>query len=41
MIPVNGTITHQTGSRNDTPKIMKNPQEDNGSSGNKGKNGRD
>jgi len=41
MIPVNGTITHQTGSRNDTPKIIKNTQEDNGSSGNKGKNGRD
>jgi hypothetical protein len=41
IIQVNMTVTQQTGSRNDTPKILKNPQEENGSSGNKGKNGRD
>jgi hypothetical protein len=41
VIPVNGTITPQTGYRNDTPSIIKNPQEDKGSSKDKGKNGRD
>jgi hypothetical protein len=41
VIPVNETITLQTGYRNDTPSIMKNPQEDKGSSRDKGKNGRD
>jgi hypothetical protein len=41
VIPVNGTITPQNGYRNDTPSIMKNPQEDKGSSRDKGKNGRD
>ena len=41
VIPVNGTITPQTGYRNNTPSITKNPQEDNGSSQDKGKNGRD
>jgi hypothetical protein len=41
IIQINRTVTQQTGSRNDTPKIMKNPQDENGSSGNKGKNGRD
>jgi len=41
VIPVNGTITTQTGFRNETPSIMKNPQEDNGSSRDNGKNGRD
>ena len=41
IIPVNGTITPQTGNRNDKPSIIKNPQEDNGSSRDKGKNGRD
>lgn len=41
VIQVNGTITPQTGSRNDTLTIMKNPQDDKGSSRDKGKNGRD
>ena len=41
VIPVNGTIIPQTGYRNNTPSITKNPQEDNGSSQDKGKNGRD
>ena len=41
MIPVNGTITPQTGNRNDTLSIIKNPQEDKGSSKDKGKNGHD
>jgi hypothetical protein len=41
VIPVNGTITPQNGYRNDTLSIMKNPQEDKGSSSGKGKNGRD
>ena len=41
MIPVNGTISPQTGYRNGTPSIMKIPQEDNESSQYKGKNGRD
>ena len=41
VIQVNGTITPQTGNRNDTPSIIKNPQEDKGSSKDKGKNGRD
>jgi hypothetical protein len=41
VMPVNGTITHQTGNRNDSPSIVKNPQEDRGSSGDKGKNGRE
>jgi hypothetical protein len=41
VILVNGTITPQTGNRNDTPSIIKNPQEDKGSSKDKGKNGRD
>jgi len=41
VILVNGTITPQTGNRNDTPSIIKNPQDDKGSSKNKGKNGRD
>lgn len=39
IIPVNGTITRQTGLRNDTPSIMKNPEEDKGSSRDKGKTG--
>jgi hypothetical protein len=39
LIPVNGAITQQTGSKNDTSAITKNPQEDKGSSQNKGKNG--
>ena len=41
LIEGNRTNTLQTGSRNDTPKIMKNTQDENGSSGNKGKNGRE
>jgi hypothetical protein len=41
VILVNGTITPQTGNRNDTPSIIKNPQEDKGSSKDKGKNGHD
>jgi hypothetical protein len=41
VIQVNGTITPQTGNGNDTPSIIKNPQEDKGSSKDKGKNGRD
>ena len=41
VIPVNGKIIPQTGFRNETPSIMKNPQEDNGSSRDNGKNGRD
>ncbi len=41
VMPVNGTITPQTGFRNNTPSIIKNPQEDKGSSRDKGKNGRD
>jgi hypothetical protein len=38
---VNTTDTSQTGPGNDTPASMKNPQEDKGSSRDKGKNGRD
>jgi hypothetical protein len=41
VILVNGTITPQTGNRIDTPSIIKNPQEDKGSSKDKGKNGQD
>jgi hypothetical protein len=41
VLQVNKTITPLTGSRNDTLTIMKNPQEDKGSSPDKGKNGRD
>jgi len=41
LIEVNRTNTLQTGSGNDTPKILKNTQGENGSSGNKGKNGRE
>jgi hypothetical protein len=41
LIEGNRTNTLQTGSGNDTPKIMKNTQGENGSSGNKGKNGRE
>jgi len=41
VILVNGTINPQTGNRNDTPSIIKNPQENKGSSKDKGKNGRD
>jgi hypothetical protein len=41
VILLNGTITPQTGYRNDTPSIIKNPQDDKGSSRDKGKNGRD
>jgi hypothetical protein len=41
LIPANGTITLQDGSRNDTPANTKTPQEDKGSSQNKGKNGHD
>jgi len=41
VMSVNGTITPQNGFRNDTPSIIKNPQEDKGSSRDKGKNGRD
>ena len=41
VILVNGTITPQTGNRNDTSSIIKNPQEDKGSSKDKGKNGHD
>ena len=40
LIEGNRTNTLQTGARNDTPKIMKNTQGENASSGNKGKNGR-
>ncbi|MDD1697600.1 MAG: DUF5667 domain-containing protein [Methanoregula sp.] len=40
MIEINRTNTLQTWSGNDTPKIMKNTQGENASSGNKGKNGR-
>jgi len=38
---VNGTITRQGDLRNDTLSIMKNPQEEKGSSRDKGKNGRE
>jgi hypothetical protein len=41
VILVNVTINPQTGNRNDTPSIIKNPQEDKGSSKDKGKNGHD
>ena len=41
VILVNVTINPQTGNRNDTPSIIKNPQEDKGSSKDKGKNGYD
>jgi len=41
VIRVNGTINPQTGNRNDTPSIMKNSQEEKGSSRDNGKNGRD
>jgi hypothetical protein len=41
VVTVNGTVTQQTGKRNDSPSILKNPQEDKGSSGDKGKNGHD
>ena len=41
LIEGNRTNTLQTGSRNDTPKIMKNTKDENESSGNKGKNGRE
>jgi hypothetical protein len=41
MIEINRTNTLQTGFGNDTPKIMKNMQGENASSGNKGKNGRE
>jgi hypothetical protein len=41
MIEINRTNTLQTGFGNDTPKIMKNTQGENASSGNKGKNGRE
>jgi hypothetical protein len=41
VIRVNKTITGQTGNRNDTQSIMKNSQEEKGSSRDNGKNGRD
>jgi hypothetical protein len=41
VMPVNRTITPQPGNRNETPALMKNLQEDKGSSRDKGKNGRD
>jgi hypothetical protein len=40
VIPDNRTISPQTGNRNVTPSVMKNPQEDKGSSRDMGKNGR-
>jgi hypothetical protein len=40
VIPVNRTISPQIGNRNFTPSVMKNPQEDKGSSRDTGKNGR-
>jgi hypothetical protein len=39
VIPVNETITRQYGTRNNTPSVMKNLQDDTGSSNDKGKNG--
>jgi hypothetical protein len=38
---VTRTITPQTGFRNNTPSIIKNPQENKGYSRDNGKNGRD
>jgi hypothetical protein len=39
LMPVSKTTTPQTGGKNDTLAIQKTPQEDKGSSLNKGKNG--